>query len=143
MKYLDKKEKNMGMYTEFHFNVELIENVPQEIIDILNYMLNKGTQEPLPEPDHPLFKTSRWRRMLRSDSYYFAADTHSTLRYDDIGHSYYLCIRCNLKNYDNIIEKFIDWIMPYLYQYPEDFLGFSRYENTEQPTLIYMKELTK
>ena len=81
--------------------------------------------------------------MLNSDSYYFAADTHSTLRYDNIGQCYYLCIRCNLKNYSNEIEKFVDWVMPYIRAYEEDFLGFSRYENTEQPTLIYMKELSK
>ncbi len=133
----------MGMYTEFHFNVKLKKDVPQEVIDILNYMLNEGTKEPLPEPDHPLFETCRWRIMLNMDSYYFAADTNSTLRYDDIGRCYYLNIRCNLKNYGNEIEKFINWIMPYIRAFKGDFLGFYRYEETEQPTLIFMKEQPK
>jgi len=129
----------MGMYTEFHFNVELKKNVPQEIINILNFMLNNEGKPPqFTVPDHPLFLTDRWHWMLTSDSYYFDADTHSTLRFDDIGKCYYLCIRCNLKNYNNEIEKFVSWITSYLRKYTGDFLGFSRYENTEQPTLIFM-----
>jgi hypothetical protein len=127
----------MGMYTEIHFNSEL--NIPKDsmVADILKYML--GETEELPEllPDHPLFKTDRWQVMLRMDSYYFDADTHSTLRWDKSG-SYYLCIRSNLKNYDSEIEHFIDWIMPYLdvYKQEGDFLGFYRYEEDEEPTII-------
>lgn len=75
--------------------------------------------------------------MLRCDSYYFDADTHSTLRFDDISDSYYLCIRTNLKNYGQEIRHFVDWIMPYLDKFEGEFLGFSRYEETEEPTLIY------
>lgn len=131
----------MGMYTELHFNVELKEDVPPEVVAVLKYMLNRESNavEP-PLPDHPLFQCFRWRGMLQCDSYYFRADTHSTLRFDDIGRSYYLCIRCNLKNYDDEIEKFVDWIMPYIDAIDGDFLGFSRYEETEVPTLLYYKE---
>ena len=129
----------MGMYTEFHFNASLKENTPIEIIEVLQTML--GDEKVLLNTlKHPLFTTkdSRWRFMLQCDSYCFDADTHSTLRYDDIGKSYYLCIRCNLKNYENEIENFVDWIKPYLDKQKGDFLGFSRYEETEQPTLIFM-----
>ena len=128
----------MGMYTEFHFNAELNSNAPKEIINILEYMI--GDNSIMPElPSHPLFETSRWQYMLQMDSYYFSAETHSTLHFDDIANAYYLCIRCNLKNYDNEIEKFVSWIMPYLDKQPGSFLGFSRYEETEVPTLIYMQ----
>ena len=75
--------------------------------------------------------------MLLCDSYYFKADTHSTLRYDEISETWFLCVRCNVKNYQNEIEKFVDWILPYCDTLPGDFLGFSRYEETEKPTLIY------
>lgn len=127
----------MGMYTELHFNAEL--NVAKDamVADVLKYML--GDIEELPEmlPDHELFKTDRWQIMLRCDSYCFDADTCSTLRWDETGKSYYLCIRTNLKNYGSEIEKFIDWIDPYLDKYEDDFLGFYRYEEDEEPTLIY------
>ena len=129
----------MGMYTEFHFNVKLKKDVPQNVVDVLNFMLLETKAEPS-LPEHPLFATDRWRVMLVMDSYYFHADTHSTLRFDDISRAYYLCIRCNLKNYNSEIEKFVSWITPYLDEWPGDFLGFSRYEGTEQPTLLFMAE---
>jgi len=75
--------------------------------------------------------------MLNCGSYYFDADTISTIRKDDITQQWTLCIRCNLKNYDDEIEKFLDWIHPYLDKQEGDFLGFYRYEETEQPTLIH------
>ena len=127
----------MGMYTEIHFNAALREGTPEEVLRVLRYMVDGDDKEP-ELPAHPLFATPRWRHLFTCDSYYFAADTNSTLRYDDIAKQYFLCVRSNLKNYDNEIEQFIDWIDPYLDAHPPgDFLGFSRYEETETPTLIY------
>lgn len=128
----------MGMYTEFHFNTELKNNVPENIINILKYMVGDIENEPELKPKHKLFSTPRWAFMLRCESYYFDADTHSTLRFDNISKSYYLCIRCNLKNYSSEIENFIEWIKPYLNKADGAFLGFYRYEETENPVLIYM-----
>jgi hypothetical protein len=133
----------MGMYTEFHFNVQLLSKVPNEVVDLLKFMVS--TEETKYEsrlknlPSHPLFYTDRWVRMLLSDSYYFSADTHSTLRFDGITNGYYLCIRCNLKNYNNEIEKFVDWIDNYVQANSGDFLGFSRYEESENPKIIRKK----
>lgn len=127
----------MGMYTELHFNSRLKRDAPKNVIGILKYMLDK--RESLPAlPEHPLFKTDEWRFMLKVGSYYFDADTHSTLRFDENIGSYYLCVRGNLKNYDHEIQHFISWITPYLDKYEGEFLGFYRYEEDEEPTLIYM-----
>ena len=127
----------MGMYTELNFNSELKENTPQDIIDILKYMVGDLAQQPIVNDTVGLFDDTRWAVMLQTDSYYFDADTHSTLRYDDISLTYYLCIQCNLKNYNSEIEEFIIWIKPYLNKQEGDFLGHYRYEE-EKPTLIYM-----
>lgn len=134
----------MGMYTEFHFNAELRQDVPEEILAIIDFMLLENSRIKnlkIITPSHPLFETPRWKWMLLCDSYYFSADTHSTLRTEKLGGStsHYLCIRCNLKNYDSEIEKFVDWIDPYLYKESGDFLGFSRYEESEEPTIIRKK----
>lgn len=128
----------MGMYTEFHFNSCLKKDTPEEVINVLNYMLWVNEEKPK-LPKHELFETDRWQVMLKSDSYYFDADTCSILRYDDIGKEYFLCIRSNLKNYCNEIRKFLDWIHPYLDKLDGDFLGFYRYEETEYPTLIWYR----
>ena len=104
-------------------------------------MVGEDVDKPTALPKHPLFEgDTRWTWMLRSDSYYFAGDTHSTIRFDDIGKCFYLCIRCNLKNYDEEIEHFINWIMPYLAHQPGDFLGFYRIEETQIMTPIHQKK---
>lgn len=126
----------MGMYTEFHYNTELKRNVPDSVIEILRYMLGENKIKPKLHK-HDLFGDTRWESMLQSDSYYFSADTHSTLRYDSVSESYCLCVRCNLKNYKNEIALFTDWIRPYIDKYKGEFLGFSRYEESETPELIY------
>lgn len=129
----------MGMYTELHFNSELNKDTPPEVIEVLQYMMGQMAVQPAPLPAADLFTTERWTFMLRCDSYYFDADTHSTLRFDDISKQFYLCVRCNVKNYDDEIKHFIAWVMPYLDKQPGDFLGFYRYEENETPTLIHAK----
>lgn len=132
------------MFTEFHYNVELVKNLSRETLDILYYMLDKSSYKCKSNlkniPSHPLFTVSeRWEWMLYTDSCFFSADTISTLRYDDIAKVRYLCIRCNLKNYNNEIENFIDWIDPYVYGFTGDFLGFYRYEESEDPVIVRKK----
>jgi hypothetical protein len=80
--------------------------------------------------------------MLRSDSYYFDGITNSRLKVDNLipDHpSYYLTIRCNLKNYNDEIENFIDWLKPYIHKDQENmFIGYKRYETENDPTLLYV-----
>lgn len=128
----------MGMYTELRFAAKLKEDTPEEVINILRYMVEEGEGLTHPIPDHPLFHTSRWSWMLRSDSYYFSATTHSSFVQDY--RSWYLTVQCNLKNYDREIEKFVSWIMPYVADPPGTYLGHSRYEEVDEPTLIYRAE---
>jgi hypothetical protein len=129
----------MGMYTELVMAIELKNDTPHDVLSIVNYMC-EGDEEIINDveiPDHALFKTSRWDFMLRSDSYYFDGTTNSFLNVDYLypdKPSYYLNIRCNLKNYDDEIEKFIDWIT--LYSDTKGFIGYKRYETEEEPTLI-------
>lgn len=133
----------MGMYTEFHFNAELVKDLPKEVENILKYMIGESDVTDISPSDllnHKLFSTPRWQVMLMGDSYYFAADTISTLRYDNITNSHFLCIRCSFKNYDSEIELFLDWISPYIEMDSGEFLGFYRYEMDEIPTLIYHKK---
>jgi hypothetical protein len=123
----------MGMYTELHYNVELRKAVPAKVIEVLKYMLDND--EPCEgKPNHPLFVTDRWPVMLRMSSAYFPARTHSEL-FEEYG-QWHLGVRCNLKNYCGEIEKFIDWLDPYVEAFEGDFLGFHRYEESEEPVVI-------
>lgn len=127
----------MGMYTELNLGVCFIEKCPQNVIDILKYMLDNDLPAPM-VPNHPLFKTSRWDFMLVCDSCYFDSHVDSSIQYKDYLDQYYLNVRCNLKNYDQEIEHFLNFIQPYLET--EGFLGYMRYEEDDDPTLIYNTE---
>ena len=134
----------MGMYTEFHCNAALKADTPPNVIKVLEFMTGQaGKMEPvgLEIPDHPLFQCSRWVFMLRCGSAYFDAPTLSIVEQSWWNWQNVLSIRCSFKNYEGEIEKFCDWIMPYLDKVPGDFLGFSRYEETQTPDLIYAKEV--
>lgn len=127
----------MGMYTELVLGIEIEDN--DKIIQTLRYML--GETEYQPVDDHELFKTDRWDYMLKCDSYYFDGQTDSKLYMDDLyedNPKFYLNVRCNLKNYGNGINKFLDWLNPYIKTF--GFLGYLRYEEDENPTLIYKTE---
>ena len=130
----------MGMYTELVLGIEI--EPTTEVLDILHYMLGDIEDQPecIKQSNHELFKTSRWAIVLRCDSYYFDGQTDSKLFVDNLYEDepmYYLNVRSNLKNYDSEIEKFMDWLSPYIKT--DGFLGYKRYEEDDDPTLIYLE----
>ena len=76
--------------------------------------------------------------MLQCDRYYFDAHADSSMTFDDIDKKYHLNVRSNLKNYDNEIEEFLNFLEPYIDTF--GFIGYMRYEEDEDPTLIYHTE---
>ena len=132
----------MGMYTEIYVKAVLKEDVDDNVINILKYMLGMDDVEleDLEIPSHSLFKTDRWDSMLRSGSYYHIPYTVKLFEYDEIGNNYYLVVRSDFKNYDGEIEKFFDWIKQYLEQDGyKTFMGYSLYEEAIEPTLYYLE----
>jgi hypothetical protein len=134
----------MGMYTEFVFAGALHDDVPDNVVAILRYLITPSCV-PLPEqlPSHPFFNTDRWDRIAVSKSCYFGYNrAHSPFVHDDINHHWMLSIRSNLKNYHAEIETFVDWVRPYIRRGSggRDFLGYSIYEEEDAPTLYYLQE---
>jgi hypothetical protein len=120
----------MGMYTALHFAAD-VSQAPKEVVDVLDFMAGNTEVEPTPLPSHEFFKAERWRVLFRMDSEYFSADTHCSFK------NMTITVTSNLKNYDSEIEKFLDWVMPYVSNYEGEFLGYRRYEEDNEPTLIY------
>ena len=134
----------MGMYTEFHLNAKLSEDTCSQDLAILEYMTREddnAVEKPDFVPSHRLFSTRGWEYMLVGGSH-FPADPHTTFRHDRHYSCYRLCVRCSLKNYDGEIEAFVDWIRPLVNGDDGDptcaLLGFMRYEESRDPTLIYL-----
>lgn len=129
----------MGMYTEFHFNAELIEGVPSDVVALLKLMTDDASDArvspPRVVPAHEFFTLIGWQWLLKMHSAYFDMYPCSMLIHEF--ERYSLSARSNLKNYCNEIEQFVDWITPYLDKRRGEFLGFSRYEEEEIPTLLF------
>lgn len=130
----------MGHYTEMHYNVKLVERVPKKVIDVLTYLGGTSHAKP-PEtlPDHALFSTARWGMISVGRSYYINTLPHYLFQRDPISKTFFLGIKTQIKNYENELELFIDWIDPWVDAEKDDFLGFIRDESSQDPILVRKK----
>ena len=133
----------MGMYTEILFRAEMVQNWAEDpkvkmAIETLSVVespyIEDGQRSLL--PDHPFFDCHRWQLLSRCDSYYFPFGNHNNWVHDHQG-GYYWSFRANLKNYDDEIAQFFDWIDPYLREPEGEFLGYSLYEEDNSPSLYF------
>lgn len=150
----------MGMYTEFIFGCSLSKDTPKICIDTLDYVINGENKHPKyenPETweekkynDKFIERTSTddeiqafigeydFGRLFCSGSYYFGAPVVRKFYYDDIDKTYKISTRANLKNYGRQIERFIDYIKPYIESgsgYEHNIFAYVQYEEAEFPTI--------
>lgn len=130
----------MGMYTQLHLGVRLKKNLGDANKDIINFMLGEQESEPVELPQHELFNHSRWQYMLQCDSYYFEYKTTHLFKYDEIGDCYWFNVTCNLKNYENEIELFLNWLLPYIEE-EHCMIGYFRYEENSMPAIITLDSI--
>ena len=132
----------MSMYTEIYVKAVLKEDVNINVIDVLKYMLGMDNieLEDLILPNHSLFTTNNWHYMLRSGSYYHVPYVVSLFEYNNISENYYLVVRSDFKNYQGEVEKFFDWISPHVEKDGDKtFIGYSLYEEDDEPRLYYVE----
>ena len=126
----------MGMYTEIYVNVDLKKDTPDEVIEVLKAMCHmEGSDEKVLEP-YP----DRWGFLFSNGSYYTPFTSCRSLTYDDILGAWSLLGKGDIKNYEQEIQKFFEWIIPYVDGYPGDFIGYRRYEEDRTPTLIFLPD---
>jgi hypothetical protein len=131
----------MGMYTVLHLDIRLRDDLPDNIFNLLNHMLNGSGEYPHPLPDHPLFTTdTRWDYMLCSSNAY-ASCIHQLERHEFFGIR--MCVQSSFKNYNDEINKFLNWLAPYADPDMSDntFVGYSRYEEHTYPDVIMYTKL--
>jgi hypothetical protein len=122
------------------FQGETKANLPLEIKELIDYFFDEGSilnKLNTSLPEHIFFKCERWRHIGHMGSYYF---NPFSLRYkeDHIqrdGTQRVLLI-CNLKNYNDEIELFLDWID----QYMEFYWGYYLYEEQDTPTFFRIRK---
>ena len=127
------------MYTELIFGAELKKDTPNEVIEALKYMLGETETKPtnFPLPD------GTWERLFCGGSYYFAVNKAvNKMWFDDISRSWRLSTRSNIKNYDQEIQTFLEWIEPYIYggSGSRDMYAIVIYEVSAEPTIYYLHD---
>lgn len=132
----------MGMYTQVELEVMLKRDTPQEIIHFIEVMTNGpwDLRDAVAQkkPDHKFFQADRWGNLFfgmysgfeRPTGSFIALDNDERLR---------LVIQAELKNYDAEVSRFLDWIKPYV-EPQEEPVGWHKYEEYEEPELIYFKD---
>lgn len=128
----------MGMYTEIYVNVDFKEDTPEDVIKTIRAVCN-GNYEHLDSENRP----SRWGMLFGSGSYYTPNTEASELTYDYIGKQYSLLGKGDIKNYEEEIEQFFEFITPWVASYSNDipyFMGYTRYEEWDMPRLVYKHE---
>lgn len=128
----------MGMYTEIYVNVDLKRDTPEDTIRVLKAMCGMLPNQECAEVlvDYP----DRWGDLFYSGSYYTPNTYCHSLTFDDISNKWSLLGKGDIKNYGGEIKEFFEWIIPYVDGYPGEFIGYSRYEEELQPTLIFLPE---
>lgn len=125
----------MGMYTELLLKVEVKDGLPEEVEDVLNFLFNREDHSyPAVLPDHKFFRAPRWPAIGSCSSHYHIPWSNSMYS----GH--YIFSRSDLKNYDDEIELFLDWVTPYLATYKGVCYGWTWYEEEDAPTLLFPEE---
>lgn len=124
----------MGMYTELDLKVAIKDD--PIVVDILKDISTGDESLTIKDRlDHPFFKTDRCDMVGRGGSYYFDGQPYTQFRYDEIAKCWFLTTCFNLKNYNQEIEKFLDWLCPYILT--EGYIGTYWYEENFAPTDIY------
>jgi hypothetical protein len=145
----------MGMYTGFHIDVELTKDMPEEAINAFKLMTGqidyefhtrKEVRAKFKLPMHPLFSTDRWDSLFCCQSAYFIecetmqqkSDKRFCLLSDG---NYSLCSYSSLKNCNNEIGLFLDWVSQYVLptEYGNE-VGWYRYEEFNNRTYFSFTE---
>lgn len=123
----------MSDFTELIFGARLKKDTPKSVIDTLLYMVNRGNK-----PTKIEFEAD-W--IFNCASYYFGVcKPVNKMWFDDISNQYVISIRSNIKNYENDIEKFLEWIKPYIDSGSgeREMYAIVIFEYAKEPTIYYL-----
>jgi len=125
------------MYTELIFGADLKTDTPENIIEALKYMIGDTADKP---KDFPLPK-GRCEWLFRGCSYYFGVNEPiSKMWHEDVCDRWVISTRSSIKNYENEIESFLEWIKPYIESGSgaRDMYAIVTYEESDTPNIYYL-----
>lgn len=122
----------MGMFTEIYVNADLKENTPKEVLAVLNAICEKDIGAAVLE-GYPY----RWRALFSNGSVYVPSTSVGSLTFGKYTERWSLLGKGDIKNYEGEIEAFFEFIKPWC---DDEFVGYYRFEEDREPTLVYTDE---
>jgi len=131
----------MGMYTELYLSLSIRGDIPADAREALYFLFGDGDQ-PTTWPDHEAFTKERVTCGLlgRGNSFYFVPRSVKLFDHETINDTYVLISRSDIKNYEEEIEAFLDWLGQYVHTPCDEHVGHIRYEEDHRPTLLFATE---
>lgn len=131
----------MGMYTTLFLAVEFKETTPSWFIEMLRTACSEqepklfGVHVTTPKNNqNEKLTLEKLRQIFQHFSYYQQGPTVAKLELD-IQNFYRLLVYSSFKNYHDEIKGIVKWLSPWV-QDVQTILGWSWYEEDEQPTLL-------
>lgn len=125
------------MYTEY--TIKFTVDRDFEHLPILMHMAggkwnNDKPVDPPPNlPNHPFFFCERWSSLFMMST---GIDLHDGYKVIYTNLTITFEVQSHIKDYDNEITKFHDWIMPYTLEEPGSYMGEYQYEEDTYPTMV-------
>lgn len=117
----------MGHYTRLKLDVQLQGDLPADVLAILQAMVAGNSHEfATPLPAHPLFACRNWDVIGYGAHSVFddvIAPPHLQRAGEGGATCWFLQMHFALKNYDNEIQQFLNWLGPYLACEPGTLVG--------------------
>lgn len=122
----------MGMYTEFFLDCYMKEDTKE--YQLIKAIIDQSEPETIKHSllPHPYLENYRWDCIAsKMDS--FSSDNEQRSCYDDL----HLTLHACFKNYDDLIDQFLDWIKSNI-DTDKPIECWSAYEERELPALKYV-----
>ena len=133
------------MYTEFIFEAELSKDTPKGLIDAFTTVSRKDTGIEVTsnklEISNFIEKFDLNMLVNCCSAYFPAQQSFFNIYYDKYLDTYGIFIRSDLKNYEQQINKFLEFIKPYIIRGcgSNNIYAYVLYELDEQPTIYSLK----
>jgi len=127
--------------TKLKLDIKLIFDVPEDVLKVLRQMLGNALNERQIDeydlPIHELFEDPSWEYVLKDNRECLVAESASVMRYDHDDGQYFLNIQTEKHNYNNEVERFVDWIDPYVDAFYGEYLGYKIRDGDDGKTPLF------
>ena len=137
IKYL-LPHSSLEFYNKFHLNDDVFITVDgnRDLNNLITLFSEKNENKAIDIlKKYEFFKTHQWFNLLKTVEIGELGFSSELIKKDNY---FIMNVNAEIKNYYKEIQKFIEWIKPYILY--NVFIGFYQYEQDSLPTLIFYNE---